>query len=88
MWLEQVADEIALILKLLVAFTAVLIGSFLNYVRTLDKETFINDIQLLRLVASGERILFLENGKWIVVKDHKRVCDDCTYTKCNNCQDH
>ena len=88
MWLEQVADEIVLILKLLAAFIIVLIGSLVNYLRTLDKETFINDIQLLRLIASGERIMFRKDGKWIVMRDHKRVCEDCIHTHCQSCKYH
>ena len=71
--------------KFLAALILLLLASIYNYLRTLDKETFINDMQLLKLVINGERIMFKKEGKWVVIKDHKRVCEECVHTHCINC---
>jgi len=83
---ESIVEEIEWMTKILAAFLVLLIGSIANYIRTLDRETFINDLQLLKLISQGKRIMFLEDGKWIVVKGHKRVCKDCIHSHCPDCQ--
>jgi len=85
MILEHLAEEIQLMLKLVAALILLLIGAVLNYFRTLDKQTLISDIQLIQLLMAGEKITFREDGKWVVVKNPSKSCEECI-NNCMNCE--
>jgi hypothetical protein len=74
-----------LMLKLGAALIILLIGAILNYLRTLDKQTLISDIQLIQLLMSGEKITFREDGTWVAVKNPSKSCEECI-NNCMNCE--
>ena len=80
--LEIIRQETELIVKFSALILILLLSSLYNYIRTLDKETLFNDIFLLKCVMQGKCIFLKEEGKIIVIEDHKRTCLPCT---CNNC---
>ena len=79
-------DEINLIVNAFVAIGLLLLVAIYNYIRTLDRETLVNDIMLLKAVKNGEHIMFKSDGKWIAVKNHKQHCPNCTCRNCDECQ--
>jgi len=79
-------EEIALILKTSTAVILLLLAAAYNYIRTLDRETLVTDLMLLRAIARGERIIYQNNGEWIAIKDHKKQCISCLCMDCTHCK--
>jgi len=63
MTLTSLESELSLILKAIISIFLLLLVLVYNYLRTLDKETLINDIMLLKAVTKGEHIMFKDNGQ-------------------------
>jgi hypothetical protein len=86
MYFDVLRDEIELILKFLSALVLLVLASFYNYVRTLDRETLLNDILLLKSVMQGKCIYLKNGGKIIVIEGHKKICGRCTCSDCDTCK--
>ena len=56
---DLIREELELIAKFTASLALLLLASLYNYIRTLDKETLITDMLLLKSVMRGERDSFV-----------------------------
>ena len=78
--LDVIKAEIELMMKFVSALILLLLASLYNYIRTLDKNTLVNDIFLLKCVMQGKCLYLQEEGKIIAIEDHK-----ITNLPCSTC---
>jgi hypothetical protein len=83
--LDIIRQELELIVKFAALITILLLSSFYNYIRTLDRETLLNDVFLLKCIMQGKCIFLKDEGKIIVIEGHKRICLPCTCSNCATC---
>jgi hypothetical protein len=83
--LDIIRVEVELIIKFSAVLLLLILASICNYMKTLDKETLLNDVFLLKCVMQGKCIILKEEGKIIVIEDHKRRCVPCTCSNCVTC---
>jgi len=77
--IESFYEEVDLLIKLGVSILLLIMLSFYNYIRSLDKKTLIEDITLVRAILHNKRVYIKEDGDFIVC-----MKDSCT--RCNACK--
>ena len=84
---DLIREELELIAKFTASLALLLLASLYNYIRTLDKETLITDMLLLKSVMRGERICLKDKGTLVFIENHKRIATSllCTCSDCDTC---
>jgi len=78
-------DQINAIISMLCAIVLLILAAFSNYIRTLNKQTLITDLSILKAVLSGGYICIGDEVDWKCFHNHKEVpCRKCG--ECKNSQ--
>ena len=72
---EFIHDEIDLLMKFTVSLILLIMMTCYNYIRTLDRETLITDVTVVRAIVQGKYTYLKEDGKIVI----------CMKNPCNNC---
>ena len=75
---QVISEELELLLKLGVSIVILIMFSFYNYIRSLDKKTLIQDITLVRALIENKHVYINEEGDYIIcMKDTCEQCNAC-----------
>ena len=75
---QVISEELELLLKLGVSIIILIMFSFYNYIRSLDKKTLIEDITLIKALIEHKHVYINENGDYIIcMKDTCEHCNAC-----------
>ena len=75
--LDSIQDQLTLLVEFSISIAMLLMIAVYNYVRTLDRETFLQDISLVRAIMRGEHVCLKKDGKVSLCNQNPRECGIC-----------